>query len=58
MGLSVTSWAGTFLYYIQLLTAHGGIVPSNARSGLELIIDFDNPQGTFEVDMESMTLNS
>ena len=57
MGLTVTSWASTFIYYMQTLLTHHDI-PPGAASGLELIIDFDNPKGTFEVDMESLTLNT
>jgi len=59
MGLNVTSWAGTFLFYIQnLLAVQEEEIINESKSGLELFIDFDNPKGAFVVDMESLTLKT
>lgn len=58
MGLNVTSWASTFIYYIQNLIANDVSPIDFGKSGLDLVVDFDNPKGVFIVDMESLTLKT
>jgi len=55
MGLTTTSWAGTFLFYIKELLQQAKI-DAEEKSGLNFIIDFNNPKGTFIVDMGPLTI--
>ena len=55
MGLTTTSWAGTFLFYIKELLRQADI-DAQEQSGLNFIIDFNNPKGVFIVDMGPLTI--